>query len=307
MDEKRKKSDGRQQYQKKRFFARFCALQVLYQLDCRNDWNLTDKDISHYLCLLSSAVEDVRDYLPDMLEAPCAKLFNIWKEQQEIEKQMEESEALLEKGRKSKEDYERYMALKKEDERRRKIRMRKAAKPEMEKKDTDEEEEDLSPVFFPEDEQPDPLLTDEAMAEISEKLKDFERKIPELDAEIDKQARQMVAKQPFVYALEIVRGVVAMSGQIDELISTAVNNWRLARMGMLDRNLIRLAAFELLNKPEPPAMPIPPATAINEAIELAKVFCKNDSTRFVNGVLDKMRMTIQATPPPADAETKSEG
>ena len=294
MDEKRKKSDGRLQYQKRRFFARFCALQVLYQLDCRNDWDWTDKDIAYYLCLLSSVGDDIRVYVPTALEEPFAKLFGVWQELQDAEKQVSEAETLLERGRKSKEEYDRYMMLKKEDDRRRKKRMRMAAQTNTAEEGTTEEEEDLSQLVFPEDEPPDPLLTDEAMAEISEKLKEQELKIPEISARIDEQVKQMVAKQPFVYVIEIVRGVIAKSGQIDELISQAVNNWRLARMGMLDRNLIRLAAFELLNKPEPPAMPIPPATAINEAIELAKVFCKSDSTRFVNGVLDKMRMIIQA-------------
>ena len=64
-------------------------------------------------------------------------------------------------------------------------------------------------------------------------------------------------------------------------------------MGRMDLNLMRIAAFELLNIPEPPATPTPPATAINEAIELSKVFCQADSRRFVNGVLDKLRKNNQ--------------
>ena len=83
------------------------------------------------------------------------------------------------------------------------------------------------------------------------------------------------------YATRLIEGVLANREQLDAQITAGAHNWRLGRMGMVDRNLLRLAAFEILVAKE-----VPPAAAINEAIELAKEYGDKDSGRFVNGILD---------------------
>jgi N utilization substance protein B len=85
------------------------------------------------------------------------------------------------------------------------------------------------------------------------------------------------------YADEIVRGVSAGTDALDELIRLASTNWRLERMARVDRNLLRLASWELLHKQE-----VPRAVIIDEAVELAKRFGGEDSGSFVNGVLDRI-------------------
>lgn len=85
----------------------------------------------------------------------------------------------------------------------------------------------------------------------------------------------------FSYCL--VEGVVKNLEHIDSLIKKYVKNWEIDRMAVIDRNVLRLACFELIYLDE-----VPPKVAINEGIELAKRFGDVDSPRFINGVLDKV-------------------
>nr|MBP6743152.1 transcription antitermination factor NusB [Deltaproteobacteria bacterium] len=86
-----------------------------------------------------------------------------------------------------------------------------------------------------------------------------------------------------IFSEQLVRGVSNYQSEIDGLLSRCSRNWRLERMSWVDRNLLRLASFELLRCPQ-----TPPRVAINEAIELAKRFGTAESSAFVNGVLDRM-------------------
>ena len=79
-------------------------------------------------------------------------------------------------------------------------------------------------------------------------------------------------------------GVVAHLADLDAKISASAENWRLSRMPTVDRNILRLGAFELLFTPDTPA-----AVAFDEAIELARRYGTEDSSAFVNGVLDRLR------------------
>lgn len=88
------------------------------------------------------------------------------------------------------------------------------------------------------------------------------------------------------FAREISGGVIANAVPIDEIIKKHVKNWEIDRMAIIDRNILRLASYELLHVQE-----IPPKVSINEAIELAKKFGDVDSPRFVNGILDKIYKT----------------
>jgi N utilization substance protein B len=86
------------------------------------------------------------------------------------------------------------------------------------------------------------------------------------------------------YLLELVAGVTGHLQELDTLISRYSEHWRLERMAAVDRNLLRLAAFELLYQPK-----VPPKVVINEAVELAKRFGTEASGAFVNGILDRIR------------------
>ncbi len=86
------------------------------------------------------------------------------------------------------------------------------------------------------------------------------------------------------YLKELTEGVASHQEELDALIARYSEHWRLERMTVVDRNLLRLAAFELLYQPK-----IPPKVVINEAVELAKRFGSEDSGAFVNGILDQIR------------------
>jgi len=79
---------------------------------------------------------------------------------------------------------------------------------------------------------------------------------------------------------QLVRGTVEKSGEIDALISGHAEHWRIERMPAVDRNILRLAIYELRNTDTPPAV------TIDEALELARRFSTEESVLFVNGVLD---------------------
>ena len=86
------------------------------------------------------------------------------------------------------------------------------------------------------------------------------------------------------FARDLVVGVMERRGEIDALLSAATQNWELHRMALVDRNILRLATFELLRAGEVPAK-----VAINEAIELGKRFSTQQSGSFINGILDRIR------------------
>ena len=85
------------------------------------------------------------------------------------------------------------------------------------------------------------------------------------------------------FSEELVRGVKAGLGELDELLARCSRNWRLERMSWVDRNLLRLASYELSRRSDTPAR-----VAINEAIEVAKRYGTTESPAFINGVLDRV-------------------
>ena len=86
------------------------------------------------------------------------------------------------------------------------------------------------------------------------------------------------------YAGWLVETTLARRAEIDAAIQAASENWRLARMGVVDRNILRIAACEMLYEPA-----LAPAIVINEAIEIAKRYGGQESATFVNGILDAVR------------------
>ncbi len=90
------------------------------------------------------------------------------------------------------------------------------------------------------------------------------------------------------YALQLLRGVTGDIEQIDNMITTAATNWRLSRIAPTDRNLLRIAVYEMMDEDG-----VPPQVAINEAVEISKRFAGDDSPKFVNGVLDAVSSSLR--------------
>lgn len=84
------------------------------------------------------------------------------------------------------------------------------------------------------------------------------------------------------FANQLFEGAVAAAAQLDELVAARTENWRPERMAVIDRAILRLAAYELRQGKTPPKV------VLNESIELAKKFSSEDSAGFVNGVLDAL-------------------
>lgn len=89
-------------------------------------------------------------------------------------------------------------------------------------------------------------------------------------------------------ARELFLGVAHRLDELDADISAAAENWALGRMSPVDRGLIRLAYYEMLYRDE-----IPPKVSVNEALEIAKCFGDDDSTAFINGVLDRLMRKLE--------------
>jgi transcription antitermination factor NusB len=109
--------------------------------------------------------------------------------------------------------------------------------------------------------------------------------LPELEELL---ARDRRSPDVAAYAKELVHGTIAAKTEIDAHITAAADHWKLDRMAALDRNVLRMAVFEMDKKRDD----VPPKVAINEAIELAKRFSTEHSGSFVNGVLDRIRRSL---------------
>jgi N utilization substance protein B len=94
-------------------------------------------------------------------------------------------------------------------------------------------------------------------------------------------ADRAASDRSFTFAKALVRGTLSNLQEIDDLIRSQAEHWRLERMPAVDRNILRLAIYEFLYETD-----VPKLVVIDEAIELAKKFGSDDSSRFVNGLLD---------------------
>jgi N utilization substance protein B len=90
-----------------------------------------------------------------------------------------------------------------------------------------------------------------------------------------------------LFADPLIRGVIEHRDAIDEQIKSRAKNWELHRIATVDRNIMRLAIYEMLYRED-----IPPIVSINEAVDIAKKFSTQDSGKFVNGILDKIRSEL---------------
>ena len=103
-------------------------------------------------------------------------------------------------------------------------------------------------------------------------------------------ARHPVDADTQSFADALVRGSKQQQGKIDQLLAQYTEHWDLDRMAVVDRNILRMAVYELLWAPD-----VPPKAVINEAIEIAKKFGTKESSRFINGVLDRVHKELRPT------------
>jgi len=113
-----------------------------------------------------------------------------------------------------------------------------------------------------------------------------EEVLPEMDEILVRDRRTAEVAE---YVTLLVRGVVAERDEIDAKITEAAEHWSLHRMALVDRNILRMAIWEMGWRRDD----IPAKVAINEAIEMAKRFSTEQSGAFVNGVLDRVRRTMK--------------
>lgn len=86
----------------------------------------------------------------------------------------------------------------------------------------------------------------------------------------------------------LVRGVMQFQPRLDEIIEKFSSNWKIHRMSCVDRNILRIAAYEILHCPD-----IPDKVAINEAIDIGKDFGTDETGAFINGILDSIRIAFE--------------
>ncbi|MFQ5736520.1 MAG: transcription antitermination factor NusB [Thermodesulfobacteriota bacterium] len=113
----------------------------------------------------------------------------------------------------------------------------------------------------------------------------------EFEADMDRLAPGTEARR---YCEEIVNGVVANGAQIDPIIDEFSENWKVERMALVDRNVLRVAVYELKYRTD-----VPYRVIIDEAVELAKRYGSEDSGPFVNGIIDKIRKGLARSEPAA--------
>ncbi|MEZ0230205.1 MAG: transcription antitermination factor NusB [Planctomycetota bacterium] len=125
---------------------------------------------------------------------------------------------------------------------------------------------------------------------------------PELDELLARECNQREAQD---YARHLVKGTRKHLVAIDREIAQVAENWDLGRMAAIDRNVLRMAIYEMLHRED-----IPPAVAINEAVTIAKKYSTKDSGAFVNGILDQVKNRLAARgalKAKGDAKASSEG
>lgn len=95
-------------------------------------------------------------------------------------------------------------------------------------------------------------------------------------------------KEKYKFASDLIDSVLKDVSKLDETIKSKIENWEFERIALIDKLVLRMGLAELLYFPE-----IPPKVSINEAIEIAKSFCTNQSGKFVNGILDSILIDLK--------------
>src|SRR2546423_8292977 len=134
-------------------------------------------------------------------------------------------------------------------------------------------------------------------ARLDELVRDYWTELSE--AETEPAARD--------FATRLATGALAHLAEIDERIRSRAEHWRISRMAVVDRNILRMAVYEFLHEPTPRTV------AINEALEIARRFSTYEATQFINGILDAIKRDLdrerpqEGTAPHPDEEPGGEG
>lgn len=112
-----------------------------------------------------------------------------------------------------------------------------------------------------------------------------------LDDLDEKLAESGKSEETQEFARQLVLGTVSQWEEAGRRISEVAAHWDLSRMAVIDRNILRLSVFEMSRRPD-----IPPKVSINEAIELGKKYSTGQSGAFINGILDRIRRTLETEP-----------
>ncbi len=102
------------------------------------------------------------------------------------------------------------------------------------------------------------------------------------------------------FATRLAVGTLAHLTELDERIRSRAEHWRISRMAIVDRNILRLAVFEFLHEPTPRTV------AINEALEIARRFSTYEATQFINGILDAVKRDLDEQQPQTDVQLSEE-
>ena len=127
-------------------------------------------------------------------------------------------------------------------------------------------------------------------ARLDELVRDYWAQLSE--AEPEEAAR--------AFATRLATGTLAHLGEIDERIKSRAEHWRISRMAVVDRNVLRLAVYEFLYEQTPRTV------AINEALEIARRFSTFEATQFINGILDAIKRDLDQERPQANSERMTE-
>jgi len=127
----------------------------------------------------------------------------------------------------------------------------------------------------------------ELEAAVASVINEYEATIEEKNASADKK----ISPKTVAYAFELVRGVIEHKTKIDAKLEAYAKKWSVHRMPVIDRNLMRVAVYEIFFAEEA----VPESVAINEAVEIAKSYGEDNTPRFVNGVLGKMVRDAQSS------------
>lgn len=112
------------------------------------------------------------------------------------------------------------------------------------------------------------------------------------ESDVDEGARE--------FATRLVTGTLARLNELDERIGSRAEHWRISRMAVVDRNILRLAVYEFLYEPTPRTV------AINEALEIARRFSTYEATQFINGILDAIKRDLDEQHPRANSDQTTE-
>jgi N utilization substance protein B len=110
------------------------------------------------------------------------------------------------------------------------------------------------------------------------------------DADVEEPARE--------FATRLTTGTLARLQELDERIRSRAEHWRISRMAVVDRNILRLAVYEFLHEPTPRTV------AINEALEIARRFSTYEATQFINGILDAIKRDLDEQHPQEHTTTE---